>query len=99
MRYLYNKRTILIVVLMIFCTAIVWAQQSETKRQYTSVTPNYTLTFPKDFGAHPDFRIEWWYVTGWLETNEQKTLGFQITFLDPQPVMTRRTPVNLPPST
>ncbi|MCB1936489.1 MAG: carotenoid 1,2-hydratase [Nitrosomonas sp.] len=80
MRYLYNKRTILIVVLMIFCTAIVWAQQSETKRQYTSVTPNYTLTFPKDFGAHPDFRIEWWYVTGWLETNEQKTLGFQITF-------------------
>lgn len=47
MRYLYNKRTILIVVLMIFCTAIVWAQQSETKRQYTSVTPNYTLTFPK----------------------------------------------------
>ena len=22
--------------------------------------------FPRDFGAHPDFRIEWWYVTGWL---------------------------------
>ena len=31
-------------------------------------------------GAHPQFRTEWWYVTGWLETPEQKPLGFQITF-------------------
>src|SRR5687767_1078972 len=21
------------------------------------------LQFPRDFGAHPDFRIEWWYLT------------------------------------
>ena len=41
---------------------------------------NVPLNFPRDFGAHPDFRNEWWYVTGWLETPDKKPLGFQITF-------------------
>ncbi len=48
--------------------------------QFSPVTPNVALTFPHDFGAHPDFRTEWWYVTGWLETPDKKPLGFQITF-------------------
>jgi predicted secreted hydrolase len=38
------------------------------------------LSFPSDFGAHPDFRTEWWYVTGWLRTPDGKPLGFQVTF-------------------
>ena len=25
------------------------------------------LVFPRDHGAHPEYRIEWWYVTGWLD--------------------------------
>ena len=37
------------------------------------------LTFPADFGAHPDTRIEWWYATGALDA-EGEALGFQITF-------------------
>ncbi len=44
------------------------------------VVPGKILEFPDDFGAHNDFRIEWWYVTGWLETPAGKPLGFQITF-------------------
>jgi predicted secreted hydrolase len=47
---------------------------------FASVTPGRTLVFPSDTGAHPAFRIEWWYVTGWLDTPEGKPLGFQITF-------------------
>ncbi|ACB33548.1 conserved hypothetical protein [Leptothrix cholodnii SP-6] len=38
------------------------------------------LVFPADFGAHPDTRIEWWYVTGWLGTAEAPRYGFQLTF-------------------
>lgn len=34
--------------------------------RYPAVLPTTTLAFPRDFGAHPGFRIEWWYVTGWL---------------------------------
>jgi len=37
------------------------------------------LVFPSDFGAHPDTRTEWWYITGALEDG-RRTCGFQITF-------------------
>ena len=37
------------------------------------------LVFPTDFGAHPDTRTEWWYVTGRLDT-ATRTHGFQVTF-------------------
>ena len=47
---------------------------------FAAVTPGAALSFPRDYGAHPEFRTEWWYVTGWLETPERKPLGFQVTF-------------------
>ena len=34
---------------------------------YPPVVPGYELAFPRDEGSHPDFRIEWWYVTGQLD--------------------------------
>jgi len=37
------------------------------------------LQFPRDFGAHPGTRIEWWYATGTLNTAE-RLYGFQVTF-------------------
>jgi predicted secreted hydrolase len=48
--------------------------------KFAAVAPGKMLTFPQDFGAHPDFRTEWWYVTGWVHTPDNKPLGFQITF-------------------
>lgn len=47
---------------------------------FTPVTPGRALSFPADYGAHPDFKTEWWYVTGWLKTADGKPLGFQVTF-------------------
>ncbi|MES3023483.1 MAG: carotenoid 1,2-hydratase [Pseudomonadota bacterium] len=47
---------------------------------FAEVTPGRALSFPHDFGAHPDFRTEWWYVTGWLKKADGKPLGFQVTF-------------------
>ena len=40
------------------------------------VKPEYRLQFPRDHGAHPEFRQEWWYVTGWLRTQRGEDLGF-----------------------
>ncbi|MDT8363668.1 MAG: carotenoid 1,2-hydratase [Nitrosomonas sp.] len=51
-----------------------------TEPSFTPVQPGHPLVFPQDFGAHPDFRIEWWYATGWLQTAEGQKLGFQVTF-------------------
>jgi predicted secreted hydrolase len=42
--------------------------------------PAYRISFPRDEGSHPAFAGEWWYITGWLETPEQQSLGFQVTF-------------------
>ena len=44
--------------------------------------PGLALRFPEDTGAHPAFRIEWWYVTGWLDTPSPQATeyGFQLTF-------------------
>ena len=45
---------------------------------YPDVVPR-VLRFPEDFGAHPEFRTEWWYLTGWLG-EPSSPLGFQVTF-------------------
>ena len=47
---------------------------------FEAVTPGRALAFPVDTGAHPGFKTEWWYVTGWLKTAAGKPLGFQVTF-------------------
>lgn len=42
-----------------------------------------TLVFPRDLGSHPDFAIEWWYITGHLSAGAEvgaPKFGFQLTF-------------------
>ena len=52
---------------------------------YAPVTADRPLAFPADYGSHPQFRTEWWYVTGWLKTEHGESLGFQITFFRTKP--------------
>ncbi|TAK91172.1 MAG: carotenoid 1,2-hydratase [Aquabacterium sp.] len=46
------------------------------------IRPTDVLRFPQDFGAHPAFRTEWWYITGTLQalSDPARSYGFQITF-------------------
>lgn len=41
--------------------------------------PERRLVFPRDHGAHPDLRTEWWYITGALQA-AGRSFGFQVTF-------------------
>lgn len=59
---------------------------------YAPVTAQRTLVFPADFGAHPEHRTEWWYVTGWLKTPDGKPLGFQVTFFRSRPGVDQANP-------
>ncbi|MFI4914430.1 MAG: lipocalin-like domain-containing protein [Steroidobacterales bacterium] len=59
---------------------------------FAAVNPGYTLEFPRDYGSHPQFRIEWWYVTGWLTTAQHETLGFQLTFFRTRPTLQEDNP-------
>jgi predicted secreted hydrolase len=42
--------------------------------------PQRTLVFPRDYGAHPDYATEWWYITGHAKNSAGRALGFQVTF-------------------
>ncbi len=46
---------------------------------YAQVTPGKTFSFPADHGPHPDFRIEWWYVTANLVDGSGTAYGTQWT--------------------
>ncbi len=37
------------------------------------------FVFPGDHGPHPRFRIEWWYLTGNLDTGQGRRFGYQLT--------------------
>jgi predicted secreted hydrolase len=52
--------------------------------RYAAAVRGTQLVFPRDHGAHPDFRTEWWYVTGALDAPLQDT-GFQLTFFRSRP--------------
>ncbi|MGB7318483.1 MAG: lipocalin-like domain-containing protein [Planktotalea sp.] len=41
--------------------------------------PNYEITFPEDHGTHPEFRIEWWYLTANLTDPAGRAYGLQWT--------------------
>ena len=41
--------------------------------------PAHRLTFPADHGPHPDFRIEWWYLTATLRGADGRDYGVQWT--------------------
>ena len=39
----------------------------------------WSWVFPRDHGAHPDFKTEWWYFTGNLQDAQQRKFGYQLT--------------------
>jgi predicted secreted hydrolase len=46
---------------------------------FAPVVPGRKLVFPRDHGPHPDFRIEWWYVTANLRDAAGSAYGAQWT--------------------
>jgi predicted secreted hydrolase len=60
--------------------------------EYPRAMPARELQFPADEGSHPEFRTEWWYVTGWLEDEIGTQRGFQVTFFRTRPGTDERNP-------
>jgi predicted secreted hydrolase len=58
---------------------------------YAPVLAGQPLAFPADHGAHPLYRTEWWYITGWLDTPDGPQ-GFQVTFFRTRPNVDQRNP-------
>jgi len=46
---------------------------------YPQAIESREFVFPADHGPHPDFRNEWWYVTGNLDSENGTRFGFELT--------------------
>jgi predicted secreted hydrolase len=64
---------------------------------YPPVVPRFPLRFPRDHGSHPDFRVEWWYVTGWYEDGAGNAFGAQVTFFRNRPRIAEDNPSTFAP--
>ena len=75
-----------ILMAIAICCATALAQAQDTLGNmrgdglgYAQVLPGKSLQFPRDHGAHPDFRIEWWYLTANLQGENGRDYGIQWT--------------------
>ena len=59
---------------------------------YGRVEPGRALRFPRDHGSHPEFRTEWWYVTGWVADAAGNAYGVQVTFFRNRPRVAETNP-------
>lgn len=53
--------------------------QSGTLEGFERALSPRTFRFPDDFGPHPSFKLEWWYYTGNLQSNDGRRFGYQFT--------------------
>jgi len=67
-------------VLAIFTLSLPGRGEGEGGFTYQLALPGRKLSFPADHYSHPDFKTEWWYYTGHLETVGGKRYGYQVTF-------------------
>ncbi len=70
-------------VLLLALTRLgLWAAelQSPVRPEFALPQPGRIFQFPADHGSHPEFKIEWWYITGHLTSEGGQRHGFQATF-------------------
>ena len=53
---------------------------SSVRPEFALPQPGRIFQFPTDHGSHPEFKIEWWYITGHLTSEGDQRHGFQATF-------------------
>jgi predicted secreted hydrolase len=56
------------------------ALSGDDSSRYARAFEPRPFSFPADHGPHPEFKTEWWYYTGNLQTAGGRRFGFQLTF-------------------
>ncbi len=55
------------------------AMSSSRDSGYAKAIESREFTFPDDHGPHNDFKLEWWYFTGNLISDDGRLFGYQFT--------------------
>ena len=68
-------------IVFLFTTFLFGQTPKYTPDGFRVAREGYQFVFPRDHGNHPDFKTEWWYVTGHLinKANGDR-YGYQLTF-------------------
>ncbi|MGB3409485.1 MAG: lipocalin-like domain-containing protein, partial [Jannaschia sp.] len=77
-----NARTIILILLLCLPLPVVaqgFAGLGQGGAGFALPVPGHTFDFPADHGAHPEYRIEWWYVTATLRDAGGTPYGVQWT--------------------
>lgn len=56
-----------------------FAGLGDSAENFARPVPNVAFEFPRDHGPHPDYRIEWWYITANLQDETGVDYGLQWT--------------------
>jgi predicted secreted hydrolase len=65
----------------LFLSIFIFAGISAARPEdFQPARPGRVFQFPRDHGAHPAFKTEWWYYTGHLKSKEGEIHGYQLTF-------------------
>ncbi|MEJ6402853.1 lipocalin-like domain-containing protein [Yoonia sp. 2307UL14-13] len=74
-----NAKVLLLCLLPFEATAQGFAGLGTSAEGFAVPKPNPAFDFPADHGAHPEYRIEWWYLTANLTAGDGTPYGLQWT--------------------
>ncbi|CAN5704294.1 lipocalin-like domain-containing protein [soil metagenome] len=66
--------------IVVLLTLLLSAPLAVYAREFKQALPGYVFSFPKDHVSHDQFKTEWWYYTGHLESKDKKHYGYELTF-------------------
>jgi predicted secreted hydrolase len=69
-----------IIALIIALLSPFWCPETCAQETWKQAVAPRAWSFPRDHGAHPEFRTEWWYFTGNLRDGAGNRYGYQLTF-------------------
>ncbi len=69
-------------MILLTLSFIVSSASAETLKSspFQQALPGYSYQFPRDDFSHDSYRIEWWYYTGNLKNEKDRSFGYQLTF-------------------
>lgn len=79
-----NVKAALLVLILALCVPVTlfaqgFAGMGGDADGFATPTPEYSFDFPADHGAHPEYRIEWWYLTANMQGPDGTSYGLQWT--------------------
>lgn len=70
---IYLRYIILTICFLTNLSSQIWATE------FAPIVEGRAWDFPRDHGAHPEFKTEWWYFTGHVQDSSGRIFGFQWT--------------------